>query len=211
MNSTPRSPFGLYALREFLLGLFCFAKTPWFSVQVENRPTMDSMGPTIIAPNHVSFLDPLVLQAALRSHVTFMMTEGIYNAPIMHWVFRIWGVIPVPQNRNPTGAIRGALKTLRAGQPIVIFPEGKVSADGCLNEGMGGVGMILSRCRVPVIPVAILGTHEVLPRHRRWPRRHRVIVRFGAAIDPGDLSKDEGPAFVARVMDAIAEQGAPRR
>lgn len=210
MSSPMRPSLLLRGLRELALCLFYFAKTPWFSVQVENRPAIEDMGPVIIAPNHVSFLDPMVLQGALRSHVTFMMTEGIYKKPVIHWFFRLWGVIPVPDDRNPAGAIRGALRTLRAGRPIVIFPEGRVSSDGLLKKGMGGVGMILSRCRVPVIPVAIIGTYEVLPRHGRWPRRHRVTVRFGEPMDPGDLPRSESQAFVDRVMEAIAAEGAAR-
>jgi 1-acyl-sn-glycerol-3-phosphate acyltransferase len=200
------------ALYNFAHCIFVPLAAPWFSVRVENRPPLESMGPVILAPNHASFIDPPVLQRACGTHVTFLMTETIYRARWFSWLFRIWGTIPVPENGSAAGAIKAALRAIRDGRQVVIFPEGRVSDDGCLGEGRGGVAVLLAKARVPVIPVAILGTYEVLPRHGRRLRRHPVVVRFGDPIPPvEDLDRDQVPAFAAKVMDAIAALGAPRR
>ena len=108
------------------------------------------------------------------------------------------------------GALREALRTLEAGAPVVIFPEGRVSRDGLLQEGMRGIGMMLTKTGAPVIPVAIMGTYEVLPRHRFLPRRHPITVRFGEPICPSDYPDHDTDMFVGVVMDAIAALGAPR-
>ena len=224
MNKTPQSspdsaassryrpaPLWRRAARLGVHVFFASIARIWFRVEAENVPRIIPGKPIILAPNHVSYLDPPVLQHAVWTHVTFMMTEVIYKRWFLGWMFRIWSAIPIPEDRPPTAAMKAALRALRAGQSVAIFPEGKISLDGYLNEGHGGVGMLIVKGRVPVIPVAILGTFEVLPKHRWWPRRHRVLVRFGEPIDPGSLGKDDVPAFVERLMGEIEKLGAPRR
>ncbi len=181
-------------------------------LRVENPPDLAALGPIILAPNHVSYLDPPVLQAAVRHHLTFMMTELIYRHRLARWFFRLWEAIPVPDGRNAKGAIKGALEALERSRPLVIFPEGRISSDGQLNEGRGGVVMLVLKAGVPVIPVSILGTFEILPRHRRWPRRGIVTVRFGAPMSPPAHPEAVDPkAFAAEIMERIADLGAPRR
>lgn len=192
--------------------LFVTLTTPFFCVRYQNRPPLDHMGPVILAPNHVSYFDPPVLQAATWTHVTFLMTEKYYDFPIARWIFRIWGAIPVAEDRPASRAIKGALRALREGRHVVIFPEGTISDDGFLNPGQAGIAMLIAKARVPIIPVSILGTWDVLPRAGRWPRRHTVTVKFGEPIiPPARLGKAELPVFAESVMDAIAELGAPRR
>ena len=147
------APLWLRLIRE---SVFCIVRqlsAPWLFVRVENRPSMEGMGPVIIAPNHVSFLDPPALQAALRHHVTFMMAEAYYRLPVIRWFFRLWGAIPVSEGRPATSALREALRTLEAGAPLVIFPEGRISRDGYLQKGMRGIGLMLTKTGAPVIPV----------------------------------------------------------
>lgn len=184
----------------------------FIKLRIENHPDFEQLSPFILAPNHTSFCDPPVFQWACSHHVTFLMTEIIYRQRLSRWVFRLWEAIPVPEGRNAAVAIKGALEALKRGRPVVIFPEGRISNDGCLNEGRGGIAILLAKARVPVIPVAILGAFEVLPRHRRWPRRGTITVRFGEPIlPPGDGAEVDPRAFASTIMDAIAALGAPRR
>ena len=199
------------AARSFLHLGFTLLSCPWFPVQSENAPKIVAGQPVIVAPNHVSYLDPPVLQCALMEHVTFMMTEEIYVHRLIGWIFKVWEAIPVPENRPPTAAMKAAIRALRNGETVVIFPEGKISLDGHLNEGHGGVGMLIAKRNVPVIPAAILGTFEVLPKRTWWPRRHRVLVRFGDPMFPTDVERKDTAAFVDRVMGEIAALGAPVR
>ena len=107
---------------------------------------------------------------------------------------------------------RDAPRVVRSGQPLVIFPEGGISRDGRLQPGQPGVAALMARARVPVIPVAILGTHEVLPYHATFPRAHRIRIRFGdpIAAPAHDLDREGQRAFADRIMQAIHELGAPR-
>lgn len=210
-SPTPRVPLWLRFARSMIHLGFTLLACPWFRVRATNVPKIIPGKPVIIAPNHVSFLDPPVIQRAVGDHVTFMMTEVIYRSRLFGWIFKVWGAIPVPEDRAPTAAMKAALRALRAGETVVIFPEGKISGDGCLDEGQGGVGMLIAKGRVPVIPAAILGTYEVLPRHRWWPRRHRVVVHFGDPIQPDEIDPKNVPVFIERLMGEIEALGAPRR
>jgi len=186
----------------------------FYGFTVENAPDRRSLGPVVFAPNHVSFADPLLMQGAWPDHLTFLMTEKIYRFPPLHWFFKLWGAIPVPDGGAVKAtSIKDALRAIRAGRKVVIFPEGKISVDGYLDVGAPGVAALMARARVPVIPVAILGSYAVLPYRANFPRIARITVRFGPAIPPpeGELDREGLRRFAAHVMDAIAALGAPRR
>jgi 1-acyl-sn-glycerol-3-phosphate acyltransferase len=181
-------------------------------LRVENVPDLERRGPVILAPNHSSFLDPVVLQLVSPVHLNFLMTEVFYRVRWQAWLYRLWGAIPIPEEGSAAGALKRALGVIRSGDPVVIFPEGRISPDGYLQEGRGGVVTLISRARVPVIPVAILGTHRVLPRSARLPRPGRIVVRFGEPIVPEAIPRGRRAAeYLERIMDALAELGAPRR
>jgi 1-acyl-sn-glycerol-3-phosphate acyltransferase len=200
------------AYYSFVEACFVFFISPFVRIEVENRPDFKHIGPVVLAPNHASYLDPPILQHACRHHVTFLMTEAIYKIAPIRWFFKAWGARPVPEGRSATRALKDALGAIKRGRLVAIFPEGHISRDGFMNRGRGGVTTLIARGNVPVIPVAIIGTYDALPRHRALPRRARVVVRFGSPIPaPGRLSKEQVQDFADQIMDAIADLGAARR
>lgn len=199
-------------LRRVVQGLIYPPLTLGVALRVENLPDLARRGPVILAPNHCSFLDPIVLQLVSPVHLNYLMTEIFYRVRWQAWLYRLWGAIPVPEGGSAAGALKRALRVIRSGDPVVIFPEGRISPDGYLQDGRGGVVTLISRSRVPVIPVAILGTHRVLPRSARFPRAGRVVVRFGEPIVPDAASAGTRPAeYLERIMSALVELGVPRR
>ena len=211
MSRSSQDPWWRRAYFGWVKACFKFFTCPFFTVEVENRPDFRGMGPVVLAPNHVSYLDPPVLQWACDEHVTFLMTEAIYRIPLARFFFKAWGAIPVPEGRNAAQALKDGIRAIKSGRPVAIFPEGHISTDGNLKRGRGGVVTLIARGQVPVIPVAILGTFHVLPRHRKWPRHGHVVVRFGKPIPaPGKLSREQVPVFAEKIMDAIADLGAPQ-
>ena len=176
-----------------------------FGLREINSPRLE--GSYILAPNHTSFIDPLVVQLTHRRHVTFLMDGPIFRQPAMNWFFRFWGAIPIPAARVVAGALKSALKTIRSGEVVAIFPEGRISPDGSLKDGKAGVAMLMLKARVPVVPVAIFGTRGVLPRWARFPRPGRVLVVYGEPIpptlDPED-KKDAARELAAQVMESIS-------
>jgi 1-acyl-sn-glycerol-3-phosphate acyltransferase len=157
----------------------------WFRLRVENRPRLP--GAFVLAPNHASFLDPLLVGASLRRRIVFMMTEVIWRSPRLGWFYRWNRAIPVAVRSSNREALRAAREVLRQGRLIGIFPEGGLSRDGGLLLGNPGAVSLVLNEDVPIVPVGIVGADRALPPGAWLPRPRRVVVRFGDAILPAEL------------------------
>lgn len=187
-------------------------------------------GPLLLAANHISPFDPIVLAAACHSvgiAPQIMATGGLFRAPLVGAAMRHAGHIRVDRGASTVGeAMTVAADALAGGAVILVYPEGRIGLDPGLwpERGKTGVARLALRCGVPVIPVAQWGAHEVLPY--RTPKglvralartvTHRRVVRvgFGAPVDLTDLTPDTpGGARRAtdRIIDAITATLAPLR
>lgn len=150
-------------------------------VGVENVPSTGA----VIAGNHVSYLDPVLLWCGAPRHIHFMAKAQIFDMPILGWAMpRLWS-FPVHRGAPDRTAIATATELLESGELVGIFPEGTrvrhEGADG-LGEAHGGVAFIAARAHVPVVPVGIAGTDRAWPEGQRLPRLPRVTVRFLSLI-----------------------------
>ncbi|PPE71144.1 MFS transporter [Caldimonas thermodepolymerans] len=116
-------------------------------------------GPAILAANHVSFVDAILLMAASPRPIVFIMDHRIFRIPVLGWLFRLAKAIPIaPQKEDPVvyeRAFAEAERVLREGELLGIFPEGAITRDGQLQEFRGGIMKILEKQPVPVVPVAL--------------------------------------------------------
>jgi 1-acyl-sn-glycerol-3-phosphate acyltransferase len=168
-------------------------------------------GPILLAPNHCSFMDPVVVQATAWRNISFMMTEVFYRPWPGRWFFALTGAIPVNEGRGNRGALGAAIDALKQGRAVAVFPEGRIARDGMLQRFHPGVAAIAEATGATVVPVGIAGTYEAFPRHARFPRLFsRVTVRYGAPIPPPKGVGAEGSrkemlrAYTERVRDACA-------
>lgn len=149
---------------------------------LENIP---SEGPAILAANHQSFLDDLLLPLLVpKRKVVFLAKAEYFDKWYLGWFFKGANVIPVRRESGSgaEAALRAGVEALRDGKLIGIFPEGTRSPDGRLYRGKTGVARMALEAQVPVIPVAILGTYEAMPYDRKFPKTGRVEVRFGEPL-----------------------------
>lgn len=160
---------------------------PYFRLRLEGGRHLPA-GPFIVAPNHVSFLDPVVLQSALPRRLVFLMTRSWFDRPALRWFFAAMRCVPVEDEGRNRRALTLGLQALAAGVPVGIFPEGRVQDDGRVGEFSHGVASLSLRAGVPVVPAAILGTRDALPRGRWFPRPVRVTVRLGAPLGGGTFA-----------------------
>lgn len=177
----------------------------WYPIRVEGRRRFGAGRPVLLVPNHVSFLDPVVLQAALPRRITYLMTDLYYGIPGLNWVFRRIGCIPLKQEGSQLAAIRRGIEALERYRLVAIFPEGTRSVDGKLQSGFPGAATLAQRARALVVPVAIIGTYESLPRGSFWPRRSRLTVRFGEPIDFELIPKKRPREMTEVIMQRIRE------
>lgn len=175
----------------------------FFGLRADNVPRVD--GPCILAPNHVSYLDPIVVQLTFPRHITFLMAGHIFRYRWLRWFYSFWGAIPLDEGRVVAGAMKSALGAARSGHVVGIFPEGRISESGVLQDGREGVATLMQRARVPVVPVAILGTYQVLPKHARFPRRGRLRVAYGEPITLETVEGEDRKAAARRLRDRVME------
>lgn len=174
-------------------------------------------GPVIVAPNHCSFMDPVVMQMTSWRHLSFMMLEVFYRPIAVRWFFRLVRAIPVKEGRGNRDALVAAVDALKRGWAICLFPEGAIATDGKLQRFHPGVSALAVSTGAPVVPVAILGTFEAYPRHKKLPRLFcGITIRYGAPIPPPVDGGDETSrsamlrAYAERVRDETAKLLEPR-
>lgn len=168
-------------------------------------------GAALICPNHVSYLDPPLVGVAAVRRCCYMAKASLFKIPILGSFIRKSYSYPVDKEEGGRQAIRIATTLLKAGELVVIFPEGTRSPDGELIPGKPGPALIASRAKAPIIPAAVWGADVVLPLHSRRLYRCPVYVRFGEPMqlpEPPEgkrLSKEQLQAVTQELMGRIAE------
>ena len=147
-------------------------------------------GGVILASNHQSFLDVLILGGACPRPVRYMARRSLWENPVLGWLITDWKAIPVSRDRPGKDELRSILETVRGGEVLALFPEGTRTVDGSIGELRGGIGFLARKAGVPVVPVLIRGAFEAWPRGRRLPRRGRVRIAFGRAVQYSDAWED---------------------
>jgi len=165
-------------------------------------------GPFIVAANHESFLDPIVLQLAVRKRrFRYMVASSYYHSRSFNWFYSSQRCIPVERENFNRETMKVAFEVLRAGRPVGIFPQGSRMPPGELDGALRGVGFMARRAAVPVIPARIRGTGLALPRGARFFRPARISVTLGNPI-PFDFSGKRvlgSEAITREIMERIRE------
>lgn len=132
-----------------------------YRVKVRGLENIPERGPALIVCNHVSFMDPLVIGGSVRRPVRFVMDHKIFKVPVLNFIFRTARAIPIAPAHEDRGEMQKAFDRIDAeladGEVVCIFPEGKLTRDGEMNEFKRGVEKILERRPVPVVPMALRG------------------------------------------------------
>lgn len=150
-----------------------------FGLKIENPEWFPKEGPVIVAPNHVSNLDPLMVGVACPRQLFFLAKAELFKIPVFSNVLRGVNSIPLHRKAADRGALVAAIGALETRHPLLVFPEGTRSKTGIIQEGKRGVGMLAVKTRSKVLPVHVSGTFRIFPE--LW--RRRVVVRFGKPID----------------------------
>ncbi|ANH78367.1 1-acyl-sn-glycerol-3-phosphate acyltransferase [Candidatus Chlamydia sanziniae] len=149
-------------------------------------------GPAIIAVNHNSFLDPVVVHLCVQECLYHLARTSLFNHPITDWIWRKWACYPICKNEGNAVAFKITAQLLKEGKKVVIYPEGTRSPDGELQPGKSGMGMMTIKNYVPVIPVYIGGTYEAFNRYQKLPKIWRTITCiFGTPLYFDDLIQDK--------------------
>jgi len=170
-----------------------------YRVHVTGMDNIPEEGSVIVASNHVSYVDPLILGGMIRRPVNFVMYYKIYRIPVLNFIFRTGKAIPIAgRSENPEildEAYRRMHAVLHEGDVLGIFPEGRITADGEIADFKPGIEKVISEQPVPVVPVALCNLWGSMfsrrdPLHKRRPYKlwARIELRIGEPIPPEEVS-----------------------
>jgi 1-acyl-sn-glycerol-3-phosphate acyltransferase len=160
----------------------------YFRVRVVGRQHLPPHGGVIVAPNHVSNLDPPIIGSQFWRHHYTVGKRELFRSPLVAMILRQWGAIAVDRNRPGKELVADLVAYLQQGEALLLFPEGTRSRDGRLGKAQRGVAMLALAAQVPVVPAFITGTRRAMPHGTYVPRPHRVTVAFGPPIWPEDFT-----------------------
>lgn len=176
------------ALDDFVFQLFRLTVRLVFAVffrcRVHGGPPRS--GGYVLAANHASFLDPLLLGSSLRRRVVYLMTETVWRSASAGWFYRWNRSIPLSARGGNRDALRAARDVLKQERVVGIFPEGGISRDGRLMLGNPGAVSLVLNEGLPIVPVGIVGAGDAMPSEGGL-RLRRITVRYGKPITPEEI------------------------
>lgn len=182
-----------------------------FRLTIQGREKLPAEGFFVLAPHHVSYLDSLVLGAALDFALLrktyWAAWTGVAFGPAFRLLRRLTHVVPVDSARGAASSLAYGAAVLRSQHNLIWFPEGKLSLTGGLLELQPGIGLLLTHYPVPVVPVYIEGTREALPPGHRCPRSGRISITFESPLDPRELATNgSGAERSERITSALHDE-----
>jgi len=184
-----------------------------FRLRISGHGHIPQSGGVLIAANHASYLDIPILGCALPRRASFIGRMDLF-AGIVGSILRYLGWIPIRRGQVDRKAFDEAVRRLKAGQLVVIYPEGSRTEDGQLQPGKPGIGMMAATAGCPVVPALLEGTYDALPPGAKWIRFRPIRVAFGEPMDfsamlenseSEDTKKFAYQQISREIMDRIAE------
>jgi 1-acyl-sn-glycerol-3-phosphate acyltransferase len=170
-----------YLLYEVTYWLSMALMTLGFSLRSEGRQRVPRTGPALIVANHQSFLDPVLVGLCSRRHLCFLARKTLFRFPPFAWFIRTLGAVPIDQEGVGKEGIRVILEQLRAGQAVVVFPEGTRTPDGALHALRPGIHLLIKRTQAPIVPVGIAGAFQAMPSGQPLPTPAPLFLPAGRA------------------------------
>lgn len=157
-------------------------------------------GALIIAPNHMSYLDPPIIACSQRRAVAFMAKEELFRKPFLGWLIRSLDAFPLKRGAGDMDAIRLATSVLKEGKALLIFPEGTRGNGEELGPISGGVASLAVSTGAKILPVGIAGTQKVWPKGVSKIRRGKMTVVFGDPFGADDFPHTATPRDLRNAM-----------
>ncbi|MDO9508779.1 MAG: lysophospholipid acyltransferase family protein [Thermovirgaceae bacterium] len=174
----------------------------WVMLKVYNRLSVKGLDkplavrpPLIIAANHCSNLDPIVIGAAFPGRLRYLAKSELFSFAPFGFAIRALGAIPAKRDdmQGAAGALKFLLERIQKGESVLLFPEGRRSPDGKIQPLEGGVGLLAARTGAPVVPAFIHGTFEALPRGSAGYRPVKIALVFGDPIQVDQMGEGLSP------------------
>lgn len=192
-----------FLYRMSMWGAWTGIRLAGVQVQAVGLENLDPARTYIFMSNHVSNLDPPILIPLIPRRSSVMAKKELFRYPIFGKIMRLGSLVPVDRGNRDAGiaAVRAASEVIRSGVNMTIYVEGKRSSDGRLLPFKKGPFYLATECGVPVVPVTIVGTHEIMPKGRFAVHPGKVRVIFHPPIEAKDFGDRE--VLMTKVREAI--------
>jgi 1-acyl-sn-glycerol-3-phosphate acyltransferase len=161
----------------------------WDRFEIHNPENVPAVGGCIIASNHVSYLDPPAVAVGIKHRVVhFMARDTLFSTPLARWLLTGVQVLPMDRTRGDVGALRKGINLLKSGKVLGLFPEGTRSPNGEMQSAKGGIGFLISKASVRVVPAYVDGSFQAFPKGAKRIKRGRVRVFYGKPIEPSEFA-----------------------
>jgi 1-acyl-sn-glycerol-3-phosphate acyltransferase len=175
-----------------------------FRVRVEGTDHVPSTGAAILAPSHRSMMDIPFLAIVTRRRIRFMGKRSVFEIPVLGALFSQLGGFPVARDGSDHAAVRASLSMLGDGELLAVYPEGTRQHGGRIQPLQPGAAYLALRAGVPIVPIGIAGSEEILRGHgRRLPSFRRAAIAVGSPLLPPPR---EGRAVPRAAVDALTDR-----
>jgi 1-acyl-sn-glycerol-3-phosphate acyltransferase len=207
-----------YLLYEGCYWAFQALGTLGLSYRFEGRRNVPRRGPALLIANHESYFDPVLVGMASSRQICYLARKTLFNNKVFGAFLRTVRTFPVDQEGVAKEGLKTVLELLKAGEVVLIFPEGERTWDGEMQPLKPGVQLLVKRTQAPVIPVGVAGAFQALPRQRKLPRLSPLFLpATGAAVavsvgEPrpaaryADLPRDQLLVELAREIGVMRER-----
>jgi 1-acyl-sn-glycerol-3-phosphate acyltransferase len=182
-----------------------------WKTRIFNRRFEPVRGGAVYICNHQSFLDPMLMSFSLRRPMSFMARDTLFHIPLFKQVITALNAFPVRRGTADTGAMKEAMRRLKAGGQVVVFAEGTRTLDGRIGRFLPGVVLLAQRSAEWTVPVVIDGAYEAWPRTQKLPSPGSIVVRYAQPIHRDEARKMDAETFINHVRDVLIEMQADVR
>lgn len=188
------------AIALFLLKVF-------FSIEAKGRKNVPKEGGLIVISNHCSKMDPVLIGAVFPRKLYYMGKEELFKIPFLRSLITSLGAFPVKRGEGDLRALSKIIELVVRGEAVLLFPEGSRSEDGEVKDFMHGASYVAFKASAPVLPVAVKGSFEAMPKGQYLPKPTKIKVRFGEVLyfkGEGSGNLKEGvKAFTTCLRDRV--------
>ncbi len=189
-----------HRLAILLCKIFCIL---YLRLRVKGIEHIPPEGGFILAGNHVSFLDPVAFGVSCPRLLNYMARDTLFKIPIFGSMIKSFYAFPLKRNSSDIGAIKEALRRLKKGGGLLVFPQGTRGLTREVGEGFVGVGFLARKSGSPVIPAYVKGTNRAMPKGAKFIKPRRIKVIFGESLsfpkDRNTSDKDFTREIIRRI------------
>ncbi|HOB75380.1 MAG TPA: lysophospholipid acyltransferase family protein [Phycisphaerae bacterium] len=160
-------------------------------------------GGALLVCNHQSFLDPVLVTMALHREGNYMARDSLFRSRLFRVLIESLNAFPVRRNTADLGAIKEAMRRIKQGRVVVVYPEGTRTEDGRIGPMFPGLAAIAKKTGVPIVPTLIDGVFQAWPRNRKWPSLGDVIVEYGRPILPAEYEHLSAEELIELIRDRL--------